>query len=498
MISSRAIKQFLARPLDDLYALKKASVAWIDEQLKKVEFKTAPRFSQKVGVTACLRCPGLVLLYDMGTGKTKIALDALRFWLGGGGKGRRALVLVQNVVSVESWLMEADKHASDLDVAAVGTGWDVRQDDVCVATYAALLRATTSSVTSKKGKSAWAIDKSKLQKVLGQFECVVFDESTALKSWQSLTFKVCRSFLRTTCFRLCMTGTPMGRDVQDLWAQFYVADGGEALGQTLGMFREAFFTTSKNYWGGYDYRFRPKQMSALHRMMAHSSLRYSIEECTDLPDRLYCERPISFGDEQHQYYLAALERAREASTAQEKGGGYMAMRMLASGFAHVDDRYIDFEPNLKLDVLRGLMDEIGSVEKVVVFNTFVHSGELISRMLKEMGVGHSRIYSGTRDKPGELRRFLSDPACRVLVGNSSSTAMALNLQIARYVIFYEAPNSPIVRDQAERRVWRPGQERTVIYYDLYVKGSIEQKLLQYLKSGRDLFEAIVNGQEGFV
>lgn len=459
-------------------------------------FVTPPRLNQKVGL-AILRRMSTFLMYDMGTGKTKIALDALRYYRQHRGV-TRGLVLVPNTVTVESWLLQAEEHAPDLKVAPVGPSWRVpMKADVAVSTYAALIRAATQSRWNKKrSKKEWMIFPKGLDMIQRQFDAVVFDESTALKNWQSLTFKVCKCFLRRAKLRVAMSGTPMGRDPQDLWAQFYVVDGGEALGSTLGLFRETFFKSKKNYWGGYEYTFQEKKLPLLQRMMAHSSIRYTIDECVDLPDRVYCERPVVFGEEQWQYYRAALERAKSAKTLEDLQGSYMSMRQLASGFAHVrEGEYIDFQPNVKLDALMDLLAEIPSEEKVVLFNVFVHSGDLISRRLTEEGIGHARIYSGTKDKAAELRRFLKTKKCRVLVGNSESTSKALNLQVSRYVLFYEQPSSPITREQAERRCWRPGQDRKVLYYDLFLKRSIEEKLWRYLRQGRDLFKAIVDGKE---
>jgi len=48
-----------------------------------------------------------------------------------------------------------------------------------------------------------------------------------------------------------MAGIPVGRDPQVLWAQFNYCDHGETLGETLGIFRAAFFRAETNYWSGF-------------------------------------------------------------------------------------------------------------------------------------------------------------------------------------------------------------------------------------------------------
>jgi SNF2 family DNA or RNA helicase len=94
-----------------------------------------------------------------------------------------------------------------------------------------------------------------------------------------------------------------------------------------------------------------------------------------------------------------------------------------------------------------------------------------------------------------LHRFQRDAACRFLLLNNQSGALGLNLQVANYVIFYERPVSPIVSQQAEARCLRTGQQRTVFFYDLVAKGTVDEKIARYLEEGKDLFNAIVAGKE---
>jgi len=95
-----------------------------------------------------------------------------------------------------------------------------------------------------------------------------------------------------------------------------------------------------------------------------------------------------------------------------------------------------------------------------------------------------------------LHDFQTNPYTKVLVANSKSGGAGLNLQVANYAIFYESPVSPIVRQQAERRCHRDGQQHsTVFLYDLYVAHSIEEKILRYLSQGEDLLKAVVDGRE---
>ncbi len=85
---------------------------------------------------------------------------------------------------------------------------------------------------------------------------------------------------------------------------------------------------------------------------------------------------------------------------------------------------------------------------------------------------------------------MEEPDCRILVANSVSGGTGLNLQIANYVIFYESPVSPIHRLQAEWRCYRAGQTKAVFIYDLVVAESVDEKILEFIKEGKNLLSTL--------
>jgi len=196
---------------------------------------------------------------------------------------------------------------------------------------------------------------------------------------------------------------------------------------------------------------------------------------------------------------AAIEQLNEGVKKQHYRtvqSNYLVLRQLASGFMTLngDDStkvQIKFEENPKLEALVDLIEAMPPKCKMVCFHHFVYTNHMISEKLTEIKVTHARIWGGQRDKIGELKRFKTDPDCRVLVINSRSGSASLNLQNANYCVFFEQPDSPIDRQQAERRVWRPGQTRRVLYYDFLVMGTVDQRLLASNKAGEDMLKKLL-------
>jgi SNF2 family DNA or RNA helicase len=291
----------------------------------------------------------------------------------------------------------------------------------------------------------------------------------------------------------------------DLWAQFYLIDLGETLGRTISMFRDAFFNCKINYWGGYEYTLKNNMEDKLYERIKNKSIRYSEDEVNDLPDKVYINKYVIMPDEAFGYY----DKAREGMIEALKGkkdyhtlqNNFIKFRQITSGFMRfkeeeTNDKFdVEFKDNPKLDMLEELLLDVPSTSKVVIFNEFQKSGDMICARLKKLKIKHSRLYGGTKDKEKARDKFLNDKKCKVFVVNSQSGGVGLNLQIANYCVSYESPVSPIVRKQAEKRCHRDGSERTVFFYDIVMRDSVDEKILEYLEEGKDLFEAIVEGKE---
>lgn len=74
-------------------------------------------------------------------------------------------------------------------------------------------------------------------------------------------------------------------------------------------------------------------------------------------------------------------------------------------------------------------------------------------------------------------------------------AMGLNLQKANTIIYYTPTLSSELYEQSKKRIHRIGQTKTCFYYNLVVKGSIEEKIYKVLDQRKDFTERLFeNGQ----
>jgi len=354
-----------------------------------------------------------------------------------------------------------------------------------------------------KPRMRLVLDRGLIARMGELFDCVIYDESTSLKNPKSLTFKLCQHFKDTVPYRYGLTGTPFGRDPSDLWAQFYVIDGGESLGYTWWFFMNTFFSQNKGFWGGIEWKFQKRRKKYLHQKVGNRSLTYQLEECIDIPAKTVIPIRVPMPEYLKPYYNKLKDQLRQIAIESQKNllpnkNVFLSARQMTSGFLTLREKgtgakeVMHLPDNIKLQATEMLLDELDS-EKMVIFHDFNASGDMLEKLLKEKGIGYARVYGETKNREKELLRFQKDPACQVFVLNSFVGQTALNLQIAPYMLFYESPTGSIARRQCEARVYRMGQRQKTFIYDLIVEDTVDEKIQSFLAEGKDLYHEIMVG-----
>lgn len=516
MIRKAAIDQFLARKLSNYDWLKRESSARLDQALNELSpkpdlGKTPLWAHQQIAFLLLNELRRFMLHIDMGGGKSNICLAVIKYRKQVGDQPR-AIVFVPFLTSVSTWIEQVAEHTPDLVcVPLLGTtasNLDQLQNtpgDLFVMCYASAVAMLSESVPAKNGKNEWKINQQLLKDTFQNFTMLIMDEVHKTKNIHALTYKMCRAISARCDWVIGLTGTPFNKDPIDLWAQFNLIDFGETLGPTLSFYREVFFTNKRNYWGGFEYKFKQKLLPTLQNIIKHSSISYGIEELHDMPPRKFIVRRLGAEQGQLGYAKAAIKRIREAANESTKGSyqviesTYLQLRQISSGFMTLkgqnnDRLQVKFDPNPKLEALIDLIEAMPADRRMVVFHHFIFSNHLISEELSKLKIGHARIWSGQRDPLNELKRFKNDPKCRVLVINDQIGSTSLNLQFANYLVFFEQPDSAITRQQAERRVWRPGQKLRVFTYDLFVNGTYDEAMWKANKAGENLLQKLLRSK----
>lgn len=519
LINPKIITEFLGRKLDNHDWMKKLGPIELRIELYK-EFKQLPDFDklwqhQQVCFMLCTALKRFMLHVDMGGGKSLVVLFSILYRKLMLGHKPKAIIFVPFITAVDTWIEECKKHTPQLKlVPLVGTTIEnerlLEEGDgeifvICYASAVAML--AEDDPRPKRGKKRkQTIDPARTRRVFAGFDTFVADEIHKASNLQTLTYRMCRAISKECEYGIGLSGTPFGKDVEDIWAQFYLIDFGDTLGPTKGLFQEAMFKKQINYITKFpEYVFDKSKMPILNNMIKHNSIHYDASEMHDLPVKREIKVKIKLPTAMEGYVSRAaadlIEAVRGGKSAYGKAeASYMQLRQLASGFMTVDGQNsskvkVSFDNNPKLDLLEEKIDGMPPTGKMVVFHHFIYTNELISARLTKLKIGHARIWSGQRDVIGQLKKFREDKKCRVLVLNDMSGSSSLNLQHANFMFWFEQPDSPITRQQGVKRIYRAGQTKPCFIIDPFMEGTVDERIFYSNQQGKKLLDALLKGTE---
>src|SRR5258706_1319957 len=252
MTSDKAIKEFLKRELDSFEWVKKLSSAQIGAALSEL---IDPRLTgslwlhQKAGLLIMQHHPRFIFHYGMGGGKSLMMLTMLRHRKLKGEKPR-TIVFVPYLTAVDTWVNEVEKWAPELTCIPLLGGSKEN---------AAILQNGINQDTQVLGNifvicyaSAICIDDWGL---FLSFDTLILDEIHNIKNHRTQRFQLCKYISEQANYVYGLTRTPFGKNLEDLWAVFYVVDFGETLGPNISFFRNIFFTRKAGFFGGVEFKF---------------------------------------------------------------------------------------------------------------------------------------------------------------------------------------------------------------------------------------------------
>lgn len=518
LIDRRAVRDFLDRELDNYLWMKGLGRETILRELKQLRvppvFHTDPWLHQLVCFWIGLCKPRFLFLLDMGLGKSKILADLIRH-AQREKKLEGALIIVPRLINVDSWVDDLAKHQPDLEPWRVDcTDIEEKRErllhpkgDVTIIDTQGLALALCPKVridpSAKKGPRQMKTDKKLVARLSREYNWLGIDEIHKFGNHNSLWYDFMDRIAERMEFCYGATGTLFGKAVESLWGPFQLVDRGETFGETLGLFRAAFFTQKMNPWKGVQYVYDQRMDAKLHEFLQNSSIRYSEDEVPeiDLPSRVHREHKLEMGDEQREHYNRALEGLINAGGRLDAlDAAWLRMRQIASGYLVWKDEHGEhiqhFKENPKLEDLEAYVERLGERDKLVVCYVYTHTGRLITSRLKEMGIDHEWLWGGTKDPGATRRRFMKDPRCKVFVMNDEAGGTGNDglQEVANRLYFYETPSSPIARQQVLKRVHRSGQKRRSFIVDAVLKRSVDRGILDGIAEGVDIYERVVNGR----
>ena len=471
------------------------------------KFKTKPYEHQKDALKKCWNKEAFAIFAEMGTGKTKIALDNACI-LYNRGKIDRLLVVAPKGAYMNWVDLEIPTHVPDYIEKKVlawkpSTSAKYRtqlKNIMDLSDYRLkIMVMNVEAFSTKKG-----LEFARLF-LIGKAMMIV-DESTTIKNPQAKRTKNILSLAKETKYRRIMTGSPVTQSPMDLWSQMDFLDP-EILGQqSYYAFRTRYAVViTANAAGGthkYQKIVKFKNLAQLGQLVSPHSYRILKKECLDLPDKVYTKREVELSDEQKEAYKDMKANAMtilkgQSLTAVNVLTQLIRLHQITCGHMKTDAGHtIDLHSN-RIDELMQILGE--TTGKVIIWANYIHDIEKIeANVAFEFGENSKCTYYGATpsDKRQECIKNFQDPNSdvRFFIGNTQTGGYGITLTEASTVIYYSNNYDLEKRIQSEDRAHRIGQKNKVLYIDLVAKGTVDEKIIQSLRNKVNIANEI-NGEE---
>lgn len=314
----------------------------------------------------------------------------------------------------------------------------------------------------------------------GGFDLVVLDEANYVKTASTKRWKSINSLIMPQTWLWMLTGTPAAQSPVDAHGLARMMNPA-SVSQFIGLFRDKVMLKISQF----KYTPRPEAQQIIHDVL-QPAIRFTKEECLDLPELLYSERDTPLTPQQEKYYKLLkkemlIQVANSDITAFNAAVGLNKLLQISSGAVYSDNgEVVEFDCKNKLEEMHEVIKE--SSHKVLIFCTFRHSIDLVQTFLNSHGITNDTIHGGVsaRRRAEIFADFQNSPNPHVLVIQPQSAAHGVTLTAANTIIWFGPVTSAEIWLQANARVHRAGQRNPCLVVKL-VSSDVERKLYAALE-----------------
>jgi SNF2 family DNA or RNA helicase len=381
---------------------------------------------------------------EQGTGKTASAIWAADFLMKQG-LVKRALVICPLSIMDSAWRGDMFSFAMHRTVA-VAHGSAERRKKI-------LAEGTDFVIINYDGVEVVYDEVAK-----GGFDLIIIDEATHYKNVQTTRWKTLNKLIGPNTWLWLMTGTPAAQGPLDAYGLAKLVNP-TAVPKFYGSFRDqVMYRVTQFKWA-------PKETATQTVFAAlQPAIRFTKDECLDLPDLVYTKREVALTKQQLKYYdqlksRMIMELQDSEVTAVNAAVMMNKLLQISAGAVYTDDGdSLEFDISNRYNVLKEVIDE--SSQKVLIFVPFKHTINILVDKLRKDGVT-TEVIRG--DVPASKRtdifkRFQEQPDPRVLVIQPQSAAHGVTLTAANTIVWWAPTPSLETYAQANARIHRSGQK----------------------------------------
>ncbi len=389
----------------------------------------------------------------------------------------KVLVIAPLRVARDTWPAEINKweHLKGLEFSiAIGT----EQERL------AALRKPASVYLINRENIDWLVNKSGIP---FDYDMVVIDELSSFKSYGAKRFKSLLK-VRPRAKRIVgLTGTPSSNGLMDLWAEFRILDMGKRLGRYITHYRNSFFTPDKrNQQIVFSYKPLPGAEDAIYRLISDITISMKSVDFLKMPECVINEVPVYLNDKEQSVYdhfreEMVLEFADEEIDAMNAAVLSGKLMQMANGAIYDDDKNPHIIHDRKLDALEDLIEGANG-KPVLIAYWYNHD---LERIKAKFNVREIKTSKDIKDwNNGDISVAVIHPA---------SAGHGLNLQSGgSTLIWFGLTWSLELYQQTNARLWRQGQNETVVIHHIITKCTIDEDVMRALKRKEKTQSDLIN------
>ena len=435
---------------------------------------------------------------DPGTGKTFVRIKSFekRRKAGGG----CALVLAQKSLLRSVWYNDYKKFAPTMR-CSVATATDRGE------AFAEDADVYITNVDAVK----WLAKQPK--KFFDKFDTLDIDESTSYKHHTSQRSKAAAKICRHFKYRSCMTGTPNGSSITDVWHQVYLLDDGKRLGTNFYQFRGQVCDSKQmgRNVNAVQWSDKDGAEEAVFGLLMDIVLRHKFEDCVDIPALHQYTVPYHLTTKQMTAYAqleatqmlalntmtpvqAAKRMTKPATTAAATpaaswpfaippattitaiNAAAVATKLLqvASGAVYESDNKYHLVDTGRYEMI---LDLIQARQHSLCFFFWKHQRDFLLKEAEKRGVTFALIDGSVPDKERDrIVALYQAGAYQVLFAHPKSAAHGLTLTKGTATIWSSPTYDLEIFKQGSKRQHRMGQTQKTENIVIVAPGTIEERV----------------------
>lgn len=427
--------------------------------------KYNPHEYQNYATDFILSHPISAVFLEMGLGKSVITLSAIFDLCLDSFLVCKVLVIAPLRVARDTWPSEIKKweHLKGLSYS-VAVGTEKERID-------ALMTRSTIYIINRENVD-WLVNKSGIP---FDFDMVVIDELSSFKSYGAKRFKSLLKVRPSVNRIVGLTGTPSSNGLMDLWAEFRILDLGQRLGRYITHYRNTYFTPDKrNAQVIFSYKPLPGAEDKIYSQISDITISMKSIDYLKMPECIVNEVSVSLNEKEWNIYSKFKDdmvtklgdEEIDAVNAAVLSGKLLQM---ANGAVYDSENKTHIIHDKKLDALEDLIEGANG-KPVLVAYWFKHDLERIRNRFLVRQIKASKDIEDWND--GNIPIAVIHPA---------SAGHGLNLQSGgSTLIWFGLTWSLELYQQTNARLYRQGQNETVIIHHIITKGTIDEDVMTAL------------------